>query len=251
MAKHRLYIDSTITIGNEIHLRMDRMHYIMNVLRLTIDDSLIIFDGSGHEYFAEIIEVKKKYVTLIPRELTYYEKPSPRTIRIGQCLIKKSKMDLMLQKTTELGVNVVVPLISKYSVIKIKKSNERLKKDHWEKIARSACEQCGRNFIPEIENPRLLDEFINEKSSNFKIILDPTSSKTFNEINPQDRNIDILIGPEGGFHNREIEVAGRNKFVRVSMGPRILRAETAAISAISIIQSLWGDMSADFPLKKR
>ena len=157
----------------------------------------------------------------------------------------------MLQKTTELGVNVVVPLISKYSVIKIKKSNERLKKDHWEKIARSACEQCGRNFIPEIENPRLLDKFINEKSNNFKIILDPTSSKTFNEINPQDRNIDILIGPEGGFHNREIEVAGRNKFVRVSMGPRILRAETAAISAISIIQSLWGDMSADFPLKKR
>jgi 16S rRNA (uracil1498-N3)-methyltransferase len=157
----------------------------------------------------------------------------------------------MLQKTTELGVNVIIPLVSKYSVIKIKKSNERLKKDHWEKIARSACEQCGRNFIPEIQNPRLLDKFINEKNSNFKIILDPTSSKTFNEINPQDRNIDILIGPEGGFNNKEIEAADRNKFVRVSMGPRILRAETAAISAISIIQSLWGDMSADFPFKKR
>ena len=251
MAKHRLYIDSTIIVGNEIHLRMDRMHYIMNVLRLTIDDSLIIFDGSGHEYFAEIIEVNKKHVTLIPRELIYSEKPSSRIIRIGQCLIKKSKMDLMLQKTTELGVNVIIPLASKYSVIKIKKSNEKFKKDHWERITRSACEQCGRNFIPEIKNPRSIDKFINEKSNNFKIILDPASSKNFNEINPRDRNIDILIGPEGGFSNNEIETADRNKFVRVSMGPRILRAETAAMSAISIIQSLWGDMNADFPLKKR
>tara|TARA_B100000902_G_C27054261_1_gene785727 strand:- start:68 stop:823 length:756 start_codon:yes stop_codon:yes gene_type:complete len=251
MIKHRLYINSTIIVGNEIHLKMDRMHYIVSVLRLTIDDSLIIFDGSGHEYFAEIIQINKKHVTLVPRELTYYEKPSSRIIRIGQCLIKKSKMDLMFQKTTELGVNVIVPLVSKYSVIKIKKSNEKSKKDHWERIARSACEQCGRNYTPKIENPISIDKFINEKNTNIKIILDPTSSKNFNEINPQDRNIDILIGPEGGFNNKEIEAADKNKFVRVSMGPRTLRAETAAISAISIIQSLWGDMNADFPLKKR
>ena len=90
-----------------------------------------------------------------------------------------------------------------------------------------------------------------KKTVTLKLFSIPLLQKTFNEINPQDRNIDILIGPEGGFNNKEIEAADRNKFARVSMGPRILRAETAAISAISIIQSLWGDMSADFPFKKR
>ena len=120
----------------------------------------------------------------------------------------------------------------------IKKSNERLKKDHWEKIARSACEQCGRNFIPEIENPRLLDKFITEKSSNFKIILDPTSSKTFNEINPQDRNIDILIGPEGGFSPKEIDKMKSNGLEGVSLGELVIKTETVPTVLLSMLKIL-------------
>lgn len=252
MLKHRLYIDHQITPNIEFSLTESKAHYVKHVLRLKVNSSIIIFDGSGHEYKAKITKIIKNEIAILPSQSVYKESAPFRKIRIGQCIIKKDKMDLVLQKATELGVNDISPLLSEFSVIKLESDRIKNKTLHWEKIIQSSCEQSKRNYIPTINNPETIETFIKKTSkNNCRIILNPKASKSINEINPNEKQIDLLIGPEGGFTNSEIEYAYEKGFIGVSLGSRILRSETAAIAAIAIIQSQWGDMRADFTHKKR
>jgi 16S rRNA (uracil1498-N3)-methyltransferase len=244
MSKHRFYIDNPLDPGNEIKLT-SKVHYIIHVLRLNVGDNIMVFDGRGHEYTAKISKINKKNISLLIGSSTCYEEKSSTKIRIAQCLIKKPKMDLLLQKTTELGVNIITPVKSEFSVIKIKDDQIKTKKLHWEKITQSACEQSGRNYIPLIEDPISIEKFLCEKNDNLKIMLDPSSDTAIGDIKPIKKQIDILIGPEGGISNNEKHIAYENDFIGVSLGPKILRSETAAIAMLAIIQSHLGDMHAD------
>jgi len=244
MSKHRFYIDSPLDPGNEITLA-SKAHYIIHVLRLNVGENIRIFNGHGHEHTAKITKINKNNVSLLIGSSTCYEEKSSTKIRIAQCLIKKPKMDLLLQKTTELGANIITPVNSEFSVIKIKDDQLITKKSHWEKITQSACEQSGRNYIPLIEDPISIGKFLCEKNDNLKIMLDPSADITIGDIKTAKKQIDILIGPEGGISNDEKYLAYENDFIGVSLGPKILRSETAAIAVLAIIQSHWGDMRAD------
>ena len=252
MLKHRLFIDHQIIPNIEFSLTESRVHYAKHVLRLKVNSSIIIFDGSGHEYKAKITKVIKNRISILPSKSVFKESIPFRKIRIGQCIIKKDKMDLMLQKTTELGVNDITPLLSEYSVIKLKNDKIKSKALHWLKIIQSSCEQSKRNYVPTINTPETIETFIKKSSqNNYRIVLNPKASLSICEINPNEKHIDLLIGPEGGLTDSETKFAYKKGFIGVSLGSRTLRSETAAISAIAIIQSQWGDMKADFTQKKR
>tara|TARA_B100000959_G_scaffold13319_2_gene13187 strand:+ start:12065 stop:12823 length:759 start_codon:yes stop_codon:yes gene_type:complete len=252
MLKHRLFIDHQIIPNIEFSLTESRVHYAKHVLRLKVNSSIIIFDGSGHEYKAKITKIIRNEISILPSQSVYKENTPFRKIRIGQCIIKKDKMDLVLQKATELGVNNISPLLSEYSVIKLESKKIKSKTLHWKKIIQSSCEQSKRNYIPTMNAPETIETFINKPSeNNYRIILDPKAPKSIGEISPNEKKIDLLIGPEGGFTDSEVEDAYEKGFIGVSLGYRTLRSETAAIAAIAIIQSQWGDMKADFAHKKR
>ena len=252
MQKHRLYIKKLIIPNAELLIENSKAHYLKQVLRLKKNNLITIFDGSGHEYQAEIKELLKNKVLVITGSSKFFEHEAKRKICIGQSLIKKEKMDMLLQKTTELGVNQISPLISEYTVVKLKERRLDNKIEHWEKIIQSACEQSERNILPTLDDPETIEKFIlDSPKENYRLILEPGASMTINDINPMDKNIDALIGPEGGFSDSEIKLASKEGFLSVSMGPRILRAETAAITTIAILQSQWGDLGADFRTRKR
>ncbi|GBE38571.1 MAG TPA: 16S rRNA (uracil(1498)-N(3))-methyltransferase [Nitrospirae bacterium] len=217
----------------------------LSVLRVKPDDQVFIFDGVGNRYTCEVLQSHKKEVTarLIKKEP--YSTQSPISIVLAQGIPKGDKMDLIVQKATELGVNNIVPLISERSQIR-----KTSKKDRWEKIALSASQQSGREKVPNISEPLSYDEFIyscsGETPSSAGILLyEEEKTRKLKEVLGNLRHckrIVLLVGPEGGFSKKEAQMAIEKNFISVSLGPRILRTETAPITAISIIQYELGDM---------
>ncbi|MBT7275544.1 MAG: 16S rRNA (uracil(1498)-N(3))-methyltransferase [Woeseiaceae bacterium] len=252
MQKHRLYIDHSITPNKIICLTDSKAHYCIQVLRLKENNIITIFNGDGYEYSAVIVEITKRTITIIPSNHSFKEIPFLRKINIGQSLIRKEKMDMIIQKITELGINEITPIISKYTTVKLLENRLLKKLEHWKKISQSACEQCERNILPIINTPITMQKFIiNSSKKNCRLIIDPRATTTINNINPGHRNIDIIIGPEGGFSEDELQSAIKLDYQPVSLGPRILRSETAAITSIAILQSKWGDVGADLVSRKR
>ena len=252
MQKHRLYIDHLIIPNKIIRLSDTKAHYCKHVLRLRENNVITIFNGDGFEYNAVITEITKKTISIIPSNHSYKEIPFLRKINIGQSLIRKEKMDMIIQKITELGINEITPLHTKYTTVKLPENRLQNKLEHWKKIAQSACEQCERNILPVINTPITIKEFIIKSSKeSCRLIIDPRATISINNIKPKHRNIDIMIGPEGGFSDNEIQSAIELDYLPISLGPRILRTETAAMITIALLQSKWGDMGADLVTRKR
>lgn len=229
----RLKTDHIIVSG-------DQSRYLSVVLRVKQGDELTIFDGQGYKYKCRVLSSHKKEVSaeLITREP--YSVESPLSLALAQGLPKGNKMDLIIQKSTELGISRVIPLITERSQVRQTNKIER-----WRKIARSASQQSGRDKVPAIEAPLSFSEFIKEtvrKAETHKGIVffeKETNDKNLKEllcIFKDIKQITLLIGPEGGFSNEEIIDAVKAGFIRASLGPRILRTETAPIAAVSIIQ---------------
>ena len=176
-------------------------------------------------------------------EATLCESESPLQIRLIQGISRGERMDFVVQKATELGVHRITPILTEYSVVKLKtdRANKRLL--HWQKIAQSACEQCGRNKVPIIDEPTPLHEFLSaNQSTDCRLLLQPTAKRALHDINGSPTSLDLLIGPEGGISNKESELLSFSGFTPVSLGPRTLRTETAALAAIAILQSRHGDL---------
>ena len=152
-------------------------------------------------------------------------------------------MDFTLQKAVELGVTRVVPVMTEYGNVRINQQRLQKKIEHWNKIIIGACEQCGRNKIPELEAPLTFDEWLSKDSNVIKIVLHPESGLRLSKLSKPEGGITILSGPEGGFSEREIKKACEADYQIVNIGPRILRTETAALVAISACQMLWGDFA--------
>ena len=220
----------------------DTAHHLTRVLRLKTGDKIIVFDQSGYEWDAEIINKKRKSVEI---ELLDRHKPdveSPVNITLLQSISRSHRMDLVMQKATELGVNSIVPMLTKNMVVKLNAKNTQKKMNHWEKITISAAEQSGRVHLPELLEPRELSEdLLNEYKKEASFFLDTTGSENFsgNVI----KNISIAIGPEGGFNRDEKNMAEKSGYRIIKTGPRLLRTETAPIMALSILQYLYGDFS--------
>ncbi|MEE9327665.1 MAG: 16S rRNA (uracil(1498)-N(3))-methyltransferase [Cocleimonas sp.] len=240
----RFYQDSTMKIGDTLELSVTNHRHAIQVLRLKSGDALTLFNAKGGEYAANIVSVDKRKSSVLIESYDDVNRESDLKITLAVANIKTDKMDFAIQKAVELGVNIIQPLYTKRSVIRIKANRLEKKINHWQGIIIAACEQSGRTQVPYLNEPVSLDEFINGSSNDFCIAMLPTSSETINDLKVQNsvEKITLLIGPEGGFSTEEEDMMQANSVRGIRFGKRILRAETAAIAGITACQLQWGDL---------
>jgi len=243
----RFYQSTNLQMGKELELSGDNHRHAIQVLRLKLDDPLIIFNGKGGEYSAHIVRVEKRKSCIKIDSFDPIDRESNLYTRIFLAMIKADKMDFAIQKMVELGVTEIQPMMTKRSVINIKANRLQKKMAHWQGIILAACEQSGRTSIPVIKEPQSMDECIKESIDDNSFILLPGNYNTFaqHQNNLQEAStVSLLIGPEGGFTEEEVQMILECGIRPVNFGKRILRAETAAISGLTACQLYWGDLSS-------
>ena len=244
MRLSRVYLDNPLALNALISLPKEIAHYLSNVLRLRVDDELLVFNSQQGEFRARVIAVTKRAVDIELLEKKRGVHDSARQTSLCVHLIlglsRGDRMDFAVQKSTELGVNEITPIYTEYGEVRLKPERVEKKLQHWQKIAISACEQSGRVDVPVIHKPISLMELSLGESVN-KWMLEPSGSDAL-PLCIVENNCVLLVGPEGGFSANEIDWAQSNDFQIVALGSRILRTETAPVAALAILQHKYGDM---------
>lgn len=230
-----LQINKTLALSPEVH------RHAIQVLRLKINEPLILFNGEGGEYLAKITRAEKRHSEVYIERFDDIDRESSLQTTLVLSLIKPDKMDFAIQKSVELGVNAIQPVITDRSVIKIKNDKQDKKLQHWQGIIIAACEQSGRTKIPTVKSPIKLDDWLQQKSDALRIMMLPTAQKRAIDL-PQTQNIELLIGPEGGFTDQEEDKCLQQGLETIVFGKRVFRAETAAIAGLSVLQQRFGDL---------
>ena len=241
----RFYIPKNLTANllNNVSVSLpDKVARHVQVLRYQPEDVIDLFDGSGMVYQAEIIAMGKKNVDVQLRDCKSISIESVLKITLLQSISSSERMDLTIQKSVELGVTKIQPILTERSSQRLQGERAMKKIERWQDIAISACEQCGRTVVPEVSPVTELSEVVgNISSDSLKLLMSLNQPVGLNEFAlPQD-DITLLIGPEGGLSNEEESLAIKHGFTAISLGPRILRTETASLAAIAAMQTLWGD----------
>lgn len=240
----RIYEPQPLSIHAQLDLNEDAANHVGRVLRLNVGDQIWLFNGEGdNQYLATIVQSTKKSVQVDIVEHQETANESPLKIHLGQAISRGDRMDFVIQKSVELGVDAITPLFSERCGVKL--SGERLdkKRQQWQKIAIAACEQSGRNQVPMIHQPIALNDWINQQDDAVKLTLHPRASYRINTLpEPKVKAIRLLIGPEGGFTDDEVNLSEQAGFIETLLGPRILRTETAALTAITALQCRFGDL---------
>ena len=229
----RSFVNQEFFLNKKIILEKSSSHHLIKVLRKKEGDELMLFDGKGNSCLGVISKIHRSEVQLDVIDIFEKSLRSGIEINLGQSLIKNDPFNLTIQKATELGVTSFHPLITDRSELKIKMTKNRSLR--WNLIARGACEQCGENWLPIIEDPIKLDRWAENEESKIKIVLYPNADNKISDFKYKD-SVSIAIGPEGDFSDYEVDSLTEKGFIPVSIGKRILRAETAAISAISSVR---------------
>jgi 16S rRNA (uracil1498-N3)-methyltransferase len=239
----RVYVDTPIAAGNNVVIEGSAVNHITRVLRLRSGDTLTLFDGSGGEYGARIEEFHKDTVVVTVDEHRRLDRESPLSLTLAQGISRGDRMDWIIRKATELGTSRIVPVFTKRSMVKLDEQQAENKVQHWRRIAVAACEQSGRNRVPDLALPLDFSEVLRDsEQASTRLLLSPTGDLRVDDLEAPGKRITVLIGPEGGLAEREQEAAVAAGFKPVRMGPRVLRTETAAIAALTIIQSRFGDL---------
>lgn len=238
----RIYTPEELAVGVCIDLDEGAARHLTAVLRMTAGQQLILFNGQGGEFDAELVSAKKSKASVMVTGFTDCSRESDLQLHLGIGISRGERMDWVIQKATELGISQITPIFSARCEVKL--SEDRLKKrlKHWQQIAISACEQCQRNTVPNINPAISLDRWLPSCDADLKLVLHHRTEQRLADMTNNNNNIALLVGPEGGLNNNEIEQALANGFQAMALGPRVLRTETAPLAAISIIQSVWGDM---------
>jgi 16S rRNA (uracil1498-N3)-methyltransferase len=237
----RLYLELELD-GASVALDEGGAHYLGHVLRLKRGDRLVVFNGRGMERAATVDSLQRRGATLALAAALAPLPESPLDLTLVQALPKSDAMDLIVQKATELGVRALVPIYTEFSVVRLDADRSERRVDHWRKIARSACEQCGRHTPPRIEPPLDLTAAIEALPGGTRLALEPTAEPALVEQAPPTSGLVVAVGPEGGFGASDWRRLDAAQFARVSLGRRVLRAETAALAICAIAQSRWGDL---------
>lgn len=236
----RLYIPNQLNTGLQLELGQDNAHYARTVLRLKKDQSLTLFNGLGGEFICTLQEVSRKRVVVNVVEAVDRSVESPLHVTLGLGISRGDRMDWAVQKAVELGVNNITPLITERCVIKFKEDKKQQKLQHWKNIVQHATEQSGRTILPDLNEITDIQVWM-QKQNDLKVFLDPYAEKSLAELQPENKRVTLLSGPEGGFSHGERAMAIDAKFIPVRLGKRILRTETASLAALSAVQMLWGD----------
>lgn len=243
MAQNRFYTSERLSSGAIVQLPLTAATHAVRVLRMVVGDRCVVFNGDGYDYLCEIISIHKQHVKVKIGSSSIVETESPLNITLLQGISSGDRMDYTIQKAVELGVKHIQPINTDRSVVKL--TGDRVEKRvlHWQGIANSACEQCGRAFVPKVSAPLTLSQWLSEHplTTQSRILLNPEGAKRLAELNSPSEEIQLLIGAEGGLSPKEIEMATANNFQSVILGPRILRTETAALAAIASMHNQWGD----------
>ena len=248
----RVYVAAALNPGSMVELPPDTASHLAKVLRARSGDELILFNGDGREFDGAIEAVRGSRVSASVGEGREVHRESPLAITLVQCVPRGDRMDFIVQKATELGVARIVPVLSQRSVVRLDAGQAESKAIHWRAVAVSACEQCGRNRLPAIETVRPLLGYLGDAAAGTgpRWVLEPqsgpqprsTAHDAGREAPGAVSDARIAIGPEGGFESDELEAFRVTGFSQVSLGPRVLRTETAAIAAVVWLQARFGDM---------
>ncbi|MGR4066242.1 16S rRNA (uracil(1498)-N(3))-methyltransferase [Billgrantia sp. C5P2] len=237
----RIHVAADFAVGGDVVLPEGPARHVARVLRLGEGAPLRLFDGAGHEARALLVEASRKRVVARIEAIEAGRGESPLSVHLGQAISKGDRMDYAIQKAVELGVAAITPLYTEHGDVRLKGEREEKKLTHWQAVAASACEQCGRAVVPIVHPPIALHEWLRERSETLRLVLHPGSSGAL-EHSDTPASVALLIGPEGGLSDSEVEAALACDFSPLSLGPRILRTETAPVVALSLMQYRFGDL---------
>jgi 16S rRNA (uracil1498-N3)-methyltransferase len=239
----RVYVEGPLLAGKRVKLEGGAASHVTRVLRLRVGAALTVFDGTGGEHEASIDKAHAGEVIVAVGERAAIERESPLHLTLAQGVSRGERMDLVVQKATELGVTGLVPVLTERSVVKLTAQQSDRKVNHWRAIAIAACEQCGRNRLPAIAPPVALREFLgNAAAGGTRLLLSPGGTTSLGDLPRPPAGVTVLIGPEGGLTDEEEQSALAAGFTSVRLGPRVLRTETAAIAALALLQRQFGDL---------
>jgi len=240
----RIFCTGPLSADTEVTLTGDSATHISKVLRLRAGDELILFNDSGLDHPARIASLDRQRVRVRVGKGYDPGTESPLHVTLIQGICKSQRMDMLIQKSTELGVNVIRPMICARSVVRLGDAQARKKTEHWRQVAISACEQSGRSRIPTIALPGRLDDLASARNEHTttRLLLDSRADTSLGAALGDSASVVLLIGPEGGLTDAERSLALAAGFQPVKLGPRVLRTETAPLTALSIVQYLAGDL---------
>ncbi|HEY5777018.1 MAG TPA: 16S rRNA (uracil(1498)-N(3))-methyltransferase [Xanthomonadales bacterium] len=241
MRQSRIHTSQPLAVANSVELTGSASHYMARVLRLSKGDNVVLFNGDGVDYFAEISEIHSQRVLLSITDSRPAANESPLKITLVQAVCRGERMDYVIQKATELGVVCIQPLISQRVEVRLDAARQSKRMTHWQGVATSACEQSGRARVPEVNAPLSLAQWLTSARESACLVLDPFAENRLSGISIRGDSISILIGPEGGFTEEEIKALRAKGLIAVSLGPRVLRTETAGPAAIAVLQAKMGD----------
>jgi 16S rRNA (uracil1498-N3)-methyltransferase len=243
MPHPRIYTPAALRTGTTHTLPESAAAHVTRVLRLAAGDPITLFDGSGTDYDAVLRVVARSGVSAEIGESRTVHRESPLTVTLLQGVSRGARMDTVMQKATELGVRSIQPVLAERSVVRLDAERSLSRLEHWQRIAISACEQCGRSVVPEVLPPRsLTDTLASLDPGTVGLTLDPAGTSGLNELLGSASCVTLAIGPEGGFTGNEIEALTHAGFRGLRLGPRILRTETAPLAALAILQYARGDL---------
>ena len=242
----RIYTEQALQGDASLTLEPAASRHLSRALRKGPGEKIIIFNGTGGQYTAEIIALGKKAVHVHCQQLDTLERESVLSTHLGIALSRGERMDWVVQKATELGVTSIHPLHTENTGVKITADRVDKKLRHWRNTVISACEQCGRNRLPSIAEPQELDTWLHNTDADLKLVLHPSSQRPNDgtkDSQAKPSSVALLIGPEGGLTEGEIGAAQMAGFEAIQLGPRVLRTETAPLVALAMLQARWGDIS--------
>mgnify|MGYP000050009849 CR=1 FL=1 len=239
----RIYTADELSVGQMLQLDRDASNHLSRVLRLKVGNPVVLFNGDGSDYHGVIEIIERNQVSVHIQNSESQNMESPLHIHLYQGVSRGDKMDLTLQKGVELGIKEFTPLLTERCGVKLDLKRWEKKVQHWEKVIQSACEQCGRSTLPRLNPVIEISTALEQTNSSHHFFLHPDAKESFSAYSEAEptASIALWVGPEGGFSDKEVEQALNNNITPVQLGPRVLRTETAALAAVSVMNTLWGD----------
>jgi len=238
----RFYLPEGLAIGADCPLSDESSHHAARVLRLAEGDPVSLFDGTGGEYLGVIARVARGEVVVRATAFSDTERESPLSVTLVQGVSSGDRMDYTIRKAVELGIGAIVPVFTERSVVRLAGERADRRTAHWRALAIAACEQCGRNRVPEVHDVIELADWLRERAApRAGIVLDPDAATSIAALPAPAQPLDLMIGPEGGLTVDEVTRATRAGLSAARMGPRVLRTETASLAALAVLNARWGD----------
>ena len=245
----RFYFPDALALGARVNLPKEAAHHAARVLRMDEGDVLSLFNGDGHLYRAKILRLDKQDVVVTIEQGAAVSSESPLAVTLVQGISSGERMDFTLQKSVELGISAIQPIQAERSVVKLTAERKEKRTRHWQNIVIAACEQCGRNVVPEVQPVLGLTDWLatlgtgaaQQEAGSLRMLLAPDAESRLRDLPQPSGPVLFAVGPEGGFSDNEVRALRQYGFTPVRLGPRVLRTETAALAALAALQSCWGD----------